>query len=433
MLLSVKDGKVGQFLINIRKSNNIIRYNNEDYIKKNTYMEHSTNVAHIAYFLAKEEERCGNVVDWKLLILRIMFGNTLKAELGDISYTVQKELDSSRDYLKEMKELIFKKNMTYMPKSWIVDLKRYMIESEDVFIEKLYLAARGIERIMEARQELKYVNMAYADEFFQNIEWNKKNLLEMNLASATQFVMEEINVLEIYGGKLGSKTKVLDQIRKIQNIDRYSNSDSLNTSSVSAHTTNVTILAFVLGRWEEYKFGNVINWKELLLRAIFHDALESVTGDVLGPTKGLIDGFKETLELIELKIFENTISKYLQDEHEDLKRYILNPKDETIEGYVIDSADKLDTLFEVRNMLSFTNIALDDEYIEMLNNQVNRLMRMKNKSTKYFLRYPFKDLGMKAYLKNDTIKQLDALDIFTEKDFNNERSIFFDEAFKMST
>lgn len=424
MLLSRKDGKVGQFLLNIRKTNNIIRYNNEDYIKKNTYMEHSTNVAHIAYFLAKEEERCGNEIDWKLLILRIMFGNTLKAELGDISYIVQRELDLQHDYIKEMKELIFSKNMTYMPKSWIEDLSRYMIKSENEYIEKIYVAARIIERIMEARQELKYVNNAYASQFFRNIEANKKKLLEMDLCSAKRFVEEEISELEIYGGRLGNRTKVLDQIRKIQNIDRYSNSDSLNTNSVSAHTTNVTILTFVLGRWEEYKFGNKINWRELLLRAIFHDALESVTGDVLGPTKGLVEGFKETLEAIELKIFESTISKYLYKEHEDLDRFILRPKDDTIEGYIIDSADKLDTLFEVRNMLHFTNIELDDEYIEMFNNQVSRLLVMKNRSTKYFLRYPFKDLGMDEYLRDDMKKELESLDIFTESDFNNEKSIY---------
>lgn len=426
MLLQRKEGKVGQFLLNIRKTNNIIRYNNENHIKKNSYMEHSTNVAHIAYFLAKEEERCGNPVDWKGLILRIIFGNTLKAEMGDISYVLQKELDNGRDYIHDMKELIFSKNEGYMPKSWIQDLRQYMIMSDDDHVEKLYKAARMIERIMEARAELKYVNTAYASQFLQTIGNNKRWLLEMDLYSASRFVTEEIEQLEIYGGTLGDVTKVLDQIRKIQNIDRYSNGDSLNTNSVSAHTTNVTILSFVLGRWEEYKFGNRIDWKELLLRAIFHDALESVTGDVLGPTKGLVEGFKETLETIEHKIFDSNIRTYLREEHEDLNRYILSPKDDTIEGYVIDSADKLDTLFEVRSMLSFSNVDLDSEYVDMLNHQVTHLMDMKNMSTKYFMRYPFEDLGVRDYLNDQVQKLLQQVDIFTDKDFSNERSIYRD-------
>lgn len=424
MLLQRKEGKVGQFLLNIRKTNNIIRYNNEDYIKKNSYMEHSTNVAHIAYFLAKEEERCGHTVDWKLLILRIIFGNTLKAEMGDISYILQRELDSEKNYILEMKELIFEKNTRYMPKSWIEDLKSYMIKSEDLFVEELYEAARNIERIMEARQELKYLNTRYASPFLQNIREYRQWLLETNLSSAKRFVYEEVDQLEVFGGQLGSITRVLDQIRKIQNIDRYSNSDSLNTNSVSAHTTHVTILSFVLARWEEYKFGHSIDWKELLLRAIFHDALESVTGDVLGPTKGLVHGFKESLEIIERKIFERKIEQYLREEHKDLIRFILHPKDQTIEGLVIDSADKLDTIFEIRSMLYFTNVTLDDEYVQILNHQIEKLFELNNKSTKYFLRYPFQDLGISDYVREDNKRLLEALDIFNEKDFNNDRSIY---------
>lgn len=419
-----KDGKIGQFLLNIRKSNNIIRYNNEDYIKKNTYMEHSTNVAHIAYFLAKEEEELGKVIDWKLLILRIIFGNTLKAELGDISYILQKELNDERDYVLEMKELIFEKNKTYMPSSWTDDLKSYMIGSDSILVEQLYEASRIIERIMEARQELKYINPKYSDPYCQNILEYRNQLMETGLPSAIRFAKEEIDQLEIFGGKIGNITKVLDQFRKIQNIDRYSNSDSLNTNSVSAHTTNVAILSFVLARWEEYKFGHTINWKELMLRAVFHDALESVTGDVLGPTKGLVDGFKEALEAIEGKMFDSKIKKFLRPEHEDLYRYILKPKDDTIEGYVIDSADKLDTVFEVRSMLYFTNVALNDEYIIMLNNQLERLLAMKNKSTKYFLRYPFEDLGLMDYVQDDILLRLKEVDIFSEIDFTNKRSIY---------
>lgn len=428
MLKQPKAGLSGQFLLNIRRTNNIIRYNNEDYIKKNTYMEHSTNVAHIAYFLAKEEERCGQEVDWKLLMLRIIFGDTLKAEIGDISFIVQREFDADRDFVFEMKELIFDKNKSYMPRSWVDDLRSYMVRSDDEMVEKLYDAARIIERIMEARQELKYVNQMYASEFYENIKANKHRLLTMNLASANRFVAEEIENLEIYGGKLGDITRVLDQFRKIQNIDRYSNSDSLNTSSVSAHTTNVAILTFVLGRWEEYKFGNAIDWKELLLRAVFHDALESVTGDVLGPTKGLVEGFKETLEKIEHKIFNAKILTFLREEHQDLNRYILAPKDETIEGYLIDSADKLDTVFEVRSMLYFTNVSLDDEYVMMLNHQIQKLAEMKVKSTKYFLRYPFGDLGVKKYLTDESQKVLETFDIFSDAEFNNEHSIYKDQS-----
>ncbi len=422
-----KNGKIGQFLLNIRKSNNIIRYNNEDYIKKNTYMEHSTNVAHIAYFLAKEEERLGNSVDWKLLLLRIIFGNTLKAELGDISYVLQKELNDEGDYVLEMKELIFDKNRTYMPASWTKDLRSYMIGSDNKLVELLYEASRIIERIMEARQELKYINPKYSDPYCQNILEYRNQLVETGLSSGLRFAKEEVDQLEIFGGRIGDVTRVLDQFRKIQNIDRYSNSDSLNTNSVSAHTTNVAILSFVLARWEEYKFGHRIDWKELLLRAVFHDALESVTGDVLGPTKGLVEGFKEALETIEHKMFDSRIKKFLRQEHEDLYRYILYPKDESIEGYVIDSADKLDTVFEVRSMLYFTNVALNDEYIIMLNNQLERLLEMKNTSTKYFLRYPFEDLGLMDYVHNDILIRLKEVDIFTEIDFTNERSIYKDE------
>jgi len=65
-----------------------------------------------------------------------------------------------------------------------------------------------------------------------------------------------------------------------------------------------------------------------MLRTIYHDIPEAITGDIITPTKKAVPGFVEVLEKVEIKMMDDYIFSYVDEDYKkEVSNYMLYPFD----------------------------------------------------------------------------------------------------------
>lgn len=210
------------------------------------------------------------------------------------------------------------------------------------------------------------------------------------------------------------------KLRNLENIKRYQTRSMLFKRSVAEHTTGVFYCGYVLGEWEERKFGNKVNWEILSKKLMFHDAPEAITGDILSPTKNYTPKMKEAIHETERLIFEEQFIPLIPESwRAELKGYMLDGKDNTIEGLILKAADLMDGIFEIRVELQYSN---NIELIEILQDYILKLTTIELQSVKYFLKYSLADLDLQSFYTREIKDIIDGYQ-FSTKHFDNILSV----------
>lgn len=178
---------------------------------------------------------------------------------------------------------------------------------------------------------------------------------------------------------------LLKTVRKLNRMGRWANEYMTEDvrPTISSHSFTVTQAAQMLGTIEE-KNGKVIDWKQLYEKAINHDVKEAITGDILSHVKNHTDEMKQLVEKIENELTETNIFSKLPDEYVDIyKRILNNGKDDTLEGRILDAADKIDCLIECIIEIKRNNP--EEAFFETYVRYINKLKKMNMYSVDYFL------------------------------------------------
>jgi putative hydrolases of HD superfamily len=178
---------------------------------------------------------------------------------------------------------------------------------------------------------------------------------------------------------------LLKTVRKLNRMDRWANEYMTEDKrpTVASHSFTATQAAQMLGVIEEY-LGNAVDWKSLYRKSINHDFKESLTGDILSHVKNRKTQMKALVLQIENELAEDDIFSKLPSEFVDSYRNILNEdKDETLEGQILEAADKIDCLIEC--ILEIQRNNPEDVYFRTYVNYVNFLNQMELPSVNYFL------------------------------------------------
>lgn len=218
---------------------------------------------------------------------------------------------------------------------------------------------------------------------------------------------------------------LLLELRKTENIRRYQTRKMLFPRTVGEHTTSVAHFAFVLAQWQERKFGTPVDWAELYGRVLFHDAPETQTGDILSPTKNYTPELKSEIRRAEAGLYEEHYSPLIPASWRPaMRRFMLEGKDGSLEGLILEAADLLDVVFEMRTELSYLNEArlLQSEFAAILGMTLMRLTEVDLPSVRYFLRYPLQDLKLEAYYPAGFSERVAAYQ-FDQRHFENTDSI----------
>ena len=129
--------------------------------------------------------------------------------------------------------------------------------------------------------------------------------------------------------------------------------------------------------------GSDLDIEELLLKSIYHDIPEAITGDIITPTKRSIPGFVEILEEVELKMMEDYMFEYVPEDYKNhISEYIFHPFDDEL-WKIAKYSDIFSALFEAKIEINKGNDAFKEMYLS-IKNKANSFGLI---STDYLVKY----------------------------------------------
>ena len=153
--------------------------------------------------------------------------------------------------------------------------------------------------------------------------------------------------------------------------------------NVAAHSWKVSQYAMFFGTLEE-RHGTAIDWKALYEKTINHDFAEVFIGDIKTPVKHASPELKSMLAHVEDKMMEKFILEEIPaDLQEVFFHRMKEGKDGSIEGRLLELADKLDQFYEAFAELKRGNT--DKEFIHMYQIALSKILDMPLvESVRYF-------------------------------------------------
>lgn len=143
---------------------------------------------------------------------------------------------------------------------------------------------------------------------------------------------------------------------------------------MAAHSWKVSQYALFFATLEE-RNGSEINWKSLYEKTINHDFAEVFIGDIKTPVKHASLELKQMLAHVEEKMMEKFIIEEIPSDFQDVFfERMKEGKDKTIEGLLLEFADKLDQFYEAFAELKRGNT--DREFIFMYQVALKKLLQI---------------------------------------------------------
>ncbi|WP_199912294.1 MULTISPECIES: YfbR-like 5'-deoxynucleotidase [unclassified Lysinibacillus] len=142
--------------------------------------------------------------------------------------------------------------------------------------------------------------------------------------------------------------------------------------NVAAHSWKVSQYAMFFATLEEHA-GSTIDWKSLYEKTINHDFAEVFIGDIKTPVKHASVELKQMLSHVEEKMMEKFIIEEIPADLQDVFfDRMKEGKDGTLEGRLLEFADKLDQFYESFSELKRGNT--DKEFVYMYETALSKLL-----------------------------------------------------------
>lgn len=175
------------YLLFVRKLNNMGRWATEFMHQRTTVSEHSFLVAQIGQMLALIEEENGGTVDWGRMFRKLINHDVIESITGDILSTTKyksPELSAALSIIeKELAEEIFFAEMEQPYRNLYRDL---LFDGKDESLEgQILRAADNIDALMECIFEVKLNNIRPFEEKYHMI---LKKLKQSGLVSVQYFI-----------------------------------------------------------------------------------------------------------------------------------------------------------------------------------------------------------------------------------------------------
>lgn len=170
--------------------------------------------------------------------------------------------------------------------------------------------------------------------------------------------------------------------------------------NVAAHSWKVSQYAMFFATIEE-RAGREIDWKSLYEKTINHDFAEVFIGDIKTPVKYASPELKEMIAKVEEGMMEKFILREIPKEfHDVFFERMKEGKDDTVEGRLLELADKLDQFYEAFAELKRGNT--DKEFVVMYRIALTKLLGLPlPASVEYF----------KTVMLDDVINEDTAIDV----------------------
>lgn len=155
--------------------------------------------------------------------------------------------------------------------------------------------------------------------------------------------------------------------------------------NVAAHSWKVSQYAMFFGTIEE-QHGATIDWKALYEKTINHDFAEVFIGDIKTPVKHASPELKSMLAHVEEKMMEKFIHEEIPQDYQAIFFHRMKEgKDESIEGQLLEFADKLDQFYEAFAELKRGNT--DTEFVHMYQTALRKILTLPLPHSIHYFRH----------------------------------------------
>lgn len=160
--------------------------------------------------------------------------------------------------------------------------------------------------------------------------------------------------------------------------------------SVSAHSWKVVQYAKTLADIEEMN-GIAVDWKKLYEITSSHDYGEIFIGDIKTPVKHYSLELRSLLQKVEEGMIAHFIEEHIPDEFKPtFHRQLREGKDDSVEGRILEFADKLDQVYEAFAELQRGNT--EKEFIKMYHDALVKIKNLQLHCVRYFLQHILPDM-----------------------------------------
>ena len=261
-----------------------------------TEAENAAYVAHLGYAIARQMGENDKFVDH--LILRALLQSFTKFEISDIPrHTIEslenipvKDKKRGENYYETLRNEAAHKIAPLFPRPIGGELLPYMkaklqLDSEEPKIIKRVDSIFNYCKRKAALEECITNKKVYESAYIKREEEIRKSI-------------REIPDYEEYDRIVESHKEYFLTVRNLKYLIRWNRIKRTLESSVLAHTYVVALLAAVYSLYEEKMFAPIYGLEifaggkfhiESVLLSLFHDILESLTGDVISPVKQKIN------------------------------------------------------------------------------------------------------------------------------------------------
>ena len=179
-------------------------------------------------------------------------------------------------------------------------------------------------------------------------------------------------------------------LNDLERIIRCPGKFKFEEHSVAAHSWKVVQYAKTLADIEE-RNGVSINWKNLYEITSSHDYGEIFIGDIKTPVKHYSLELRGMLQQVEEGMVAHFIEEHIPEELQDIfRRQLREGKDQSVEGLILEVADKLDQVYEAFTELKRGNT--EKEFVTMYRDALRKISRIKLHCVEYFLSQILPDL-----------------------------------------
>lgn len=135
-------------------------------------------------------------------------------------------------------------------------------------------------------------------------------------------------------------------ISRMKYIDRWALMRNEHRENLTEHSFEVAVIAHALAEIGRKRFGKQLNGEKAALLGLFHDAAETLTGDMPTPVKYYNEEVRNAYKTVEQKAAESLISMLPVDFREDYAPLLIADESDGELHILVKAADKISALIK---------------------------------------------------------------------------------------
>ncbi|MCM3781524.1 HD domain-containing protein [Neobacillus mesonae] len=193
-------------------------------------------------------------------------------------------------------------------------------------------------------------------------------------------------------------------LNDLERIIRTPGKFKFEEHSVSAHSWKVVQYAKTFADIEE-QHGTQIDWKKLYEITSSHDYGEIFIGDIKTPVKHYSLELRSMLQQVEEGMIRHFIDENIPEEFQPIfRRQLREGKDSSVEGQILEVADKMDQVYEAFIELQRGNT--EKEFVIMYQSALVKIKNIDLHCVRYFLNHILPDIIEECTVSPFDIKRI---------------------------